>query len=204
VGEDSAAPRSGRRVTVDEAARHLGLSVDAIRKRVQRGQIPHERDAAGRVQIILDESQTLQDESQDTTGHDAREALVERLRDENAYLRGVIAVRDQELAQRAEEIRRRDAALEREQQLAAFFAERMRELEAPPGAPETAETATEVPMGPTPAEASEEAQEPSEAPEMPTDEQQGRGPVPVTGGPQEATEQPQRRRSWWREFFGFN
>jgi hypothetical protein len=34
-----AGPTTGRRVTVDEAARHLGLSVDAIRKRIQRDQI---------------------------------------------------------------------------------------------------------------------------------------------------------------------
>src|SRR5829696_10271608 len=41
--------------------------------------------------------------------------------------------------------------------------------------------------------------EPSEAPESGGDEQQGRGPAPDTGSPQEGTE----RRSWWREFFGF-
>jgi hypothetical protein len=41
--------------------------------------------------------------------------------------------------------------------------------------------------------------EPSEAPESGGDEQQGRGPAPDTGSPQEGTE----RRSWWRRFFGF-
>jgi hypothetical protein len=41
--------------------------------------------------------------------------------------------------------------------------------------------------------------EPSEAPESGGDEQQGRGPAPDTGSPQEGTE----RRSWWRTFFGF-
>jgi excisionase family DNA binding protein len=58
-------------VTVDEAARHLGLTVDAVRKRVQRGQIAYEKDEAGRVRIILDEGRpyrtkvrTLQDRSQ--------------------------------------------------------------------------------------------------------------------------------------------
>ena len=71
MGEDSTAPQSGRRVTVDEAARYLGLSVDAVRKRVQRGQIAHEKDLAGRVRIILDDSETLQDESPDTPGQSA-------------------------------------------------------------------------------------------------------------------------------------
>jgi hypothetical protein len=35
-------------------------------------------------------------------------------------------------------------------------------------------------------------------PEMPADEQQGRGPVPDAGGPQE----PSEPRSWWRRVFG--
>jgi hypothetical protein len=51
----------------------------------------------------------------------------------------VIAARDQELALRAEEIRRRDTALEREQQLAAMFADRLRALEAPASSSEVRE-----------------------------------------------------------------
>jgi len=53
------------------------------------------------------------------------------LREQVAYLQGVIATRDRELEQRSEEIRRRDAALEREQHLAAGFAERLQALGAP-------------------------------------------------------------------------
>jgi hypothetical protein len=64
------------RMTVDEASRSLGLSVDAIRKRVQRGQIAYEKDPAGRVRIILDEGETLQDKSQDTTGRIQEIALL--------------------------------------------------------------------------------------------------------------------------------
>jgi hypothetical protein len=52
----------------------------------------------------------------------------------------VIAVRDQELALRAEEIRRRDTALEREQQLAAMFADRLQALEAPTSSSEARES----------------------------------------------------------------
>jgi hypothetical protein len=64
------------RMTVDEASRSLGLSVDAIRKRVQRGQIAYEKDPAERVRIILDEGETLQDKSQDTTGRIQEIALL--------------------------------------------------------------------------------------------------------------------------------
>ena len=93
-------------MTVDEAARHLGLTVDAVRKRVQRGQIDYEKDEAGRVRIILDEGETLQDESPDTTGQDAgaHANLVEELRRTNELLREVITTRD-------EEIRRRDTII---------------------------------------------------------------------------------------------
>jgi hypothetical protein len=53
--------------------------------------------------------------------------------------------RDRELEQRAEEIRRRDAALEREQQLTAMFADRLRELEAPRESSEAPETVEKTP-----------------------------------------------------------
>src|SRR5215211_2423497 len=102
VGEDRTGGQSGRRVTVDEAARHLGLTVDAVRKRVQRGQIAYEKDEAGRVRIVLDEGETLQDERPDTTGRDAE--LLEELRRTNELLREVISTRD-------EEIRRRDTII---------------------------------------------------------------------------------------------
>jgi hypothetical protein len=85
---------------VDEAARHLGLTVDAVRKRVQRDQIAHEKDAAGRVRIILDEPETMQDEGPATSGQS--NTLVEELRDRIAFLEG-------QLQGREEELRRRDA-----------------------------------------------------------------------------------------------
>ena len=84
MGEDRTGHQSGRRVTVDQAARHLGLSVDAVRKRVQRDQIAQERDQAGRVRIILDESETIQDEPQDTTRPDHTEELIATLREQLA------------------------------------------------------------------------------------------------------------------------
>ena len=134
MGEDR---QSRRRVTVDEAARHLGLTVDAVRKRVQRRQIAYEKNEAGRVQIILDESETLQDESPDTTGQDedAHADLVEELRRTNELLREVITTRD-------EEIRRRDTII-------MNMTEAMKALNPP--APEDSSEARESPesSGPT-------------------------------------------------------
>jgi hypothetical protein len=67
---------------------------------------------------------------------------------------------------RAEEIRRRDAALEREQQLAAIFADRLRELEAPASseARESPQPANEEPERADPHSATVESEEPVQRP----------------------------------------
>jgi hypothetical protein len=136
VGEDRTGRQSGHRVTVDEAARHLGLTVDAIRKRVQREQIAYEKDEAGRVRIILDESETLQDIGPDNTGQGtvAHEELVEELRRTNELLREVITTRD-------EEIRRRDTII-------MNMTEAMKALNPP--APESSSEARESDVSPAP------------------------------------------------------
>jgi excisionase family DNA binding protein len=205
VGEDSTAPQSGRRVTVDEAARYLGLSVDAVRKRVQRGHIAYEKDLAGRVRIILDDSETLQDESPDTPGQ--RAELVEELRDRIRYLE-----------RQVEEER---GARFRADQLLARLMERIPELEppAPPESPEPREPGPHrvrperaepvEPVDPrrgdpervVPERVEPERVHPRESPVVAADEQQGRGPVPDAGGPQEAA-QPRSREPWWRRMFG--
>src|SRR3954447_22221142 len=83
-------PTSGnpsRRVSVYEAARVLGLSVGAIRERVQSETIEHEKDPAGRVWILLDASSTVRDEVHGTTESDkdrlleAKDETIEDLRD---------------------------------------------------------------------------------------------------------------------------
>jgi hypothetical protein len=86
--------------------RRLGLTVDAVRKRVQRHQIPHEKDLAGRVWIILDEAETLQDESPDNAGQgaDPRSELVDELRDRIRYL-------ERQVEEEREARRRADAIL---------------------------------------------------------------------------------------------
>jgi hypothetical protein len=121
-------------VTVDEAARHYGLTVDAIRKRVQRKKIPHEKDSAGRVRIILDEPETLQDESPDSTGQraaqDVRGELIEELRDRVRYLEKAL---DEEREARTEERRRHDTVLAQLSAANAEQARTIRELEAPEG-----------------------------------------------------------------------
>ena len=124
-----------------EASEILGITAEAVRTRIKRGKLDSVKeppDRTGTVYVLLEADQSRpnvdptlqgQDQTYDQTRPD--EGLIEALREQVAYLQGVIATRDRELEQRAEEIRRRDAALEREQQLAAIFADRLRELEAP-------------------------------------------------------------------------
>jgi hypothetical protein len=186
VGEDRTATEQGpdrRHVTVAEASEILGITAEAVRTRIKRGKLDSVKeppDRTGTVYILLEVDQTGpnidptlqgQDQTADQTSQDER--LVEVLREQVAYLQGVIATRDRELEQRAEEIRRRDAALEREQQLAAIFADRLRELEAP-----------------TPSGVRESSQPTKEEPERAE-------PRPDRPGAQEAVQRP-----WWRRVFG--
>jgi len=57
---------SGNRVSVYEAAEAMGVTVDAIRKRISRDTIPHERDEDGRVWVLLDIDQEATSKVQDT------------------------------------------------------------------------------------------------------------------------------------------
>jgi excisionase family DNA binding protein len=63
VGEDWDTTQD--RVTIQEAARRLGVKEDAIRKRIQRGSLRHEKTREGRVFVWVD---AAQDAAQDTTG----------------------------------------------------------------------------------------------------------------------------------------
>jgi len=136
------------RLTLRQAAARLGVSESAIRKRVERGTLASDKGPDGRRRVYLDSgADNVSDKVVDASITHEPDALISELRTHNdtlreqvAYLQGVISTRDQELALRAEEIRRRDTALEREQQLAAMFAERLRELEAPVGSSEARES----------------------------------------------------------------
>jgi hypothetical protein len=56
VGENLSGGMSGRRVTMPQAAAELGLTVETIRKRVQRGTLHSDKGPDGRRYLHLDES----------------------------------------------------------------------------------------------------------------------------------------------------
>src|SRR5215218_1217171 len=161
TGKDK--PRS-QRYTVPEAAKVLGIGTDAVRKRIARGTISHEKGADGRVYVYLG---TGHDE-----GHDAQEPsseLIESLREQIGYLQGVIATRDEELRTRSEELRRRDQDLERRDHIIAALTERIPQALEPPS-------------------------EPRESPGTVEEEPERTELRPATGGAQERVQRPWWRR----------
>jgi Sigma-70, region 4 len=88
---------------IQEAARRLGISEGAVRKRVARGTIEHHKDADGRVYVYLD------------AGVDAgvdpdSGALISRLEDEVAFLREQVLRHQEIIAQQAVTMRQLTAA----------------------------------------------------------------------------------------------
>lgn len=115
---------SGSRVSVYEAADLLGVTVDAIRKRIQRGTMPHERHEDGRVYVLLDETRALKDKTskltstvQDNVQDDSQvpylaDELVTELRAQNEWLRREVERKDAILLRMAERLPEIEAATE--------------------------------------------------------------------------------------------
>jgi hypothetical protein len=101
------------RLTVAQAAAQLGVSQDAIRKRIRRNTIDYDQDPDGRIYVYVDSSEVVQDESSDAS----MERLVQVQHEDIEFLR-------RELETRTEEIRRRDSII-------AALAQRLPEIEAP-------------------------------------------------------------------------
>lgn len=124
------------RLTVAEAAERLGVTQDAVRKRMSRGTIRHVRED-GRLYVYLDTferaSKTVQDEGQDaaskTVQDHGQDRYVAALEDQIQFLR--------------RELERKDAILLR-------LTERIPELEAPRDEPQAPETASETSEGASP------------------------------------------------------
>ena len=132
---------SGNRLSVYETADAMGVTVDAIRKRVSRGTIPHEKGDDGRVWIILDTDRYSSGNVRDTDRPQSdASALTSQMQSEIDYLRGQLESERQAHA----EARR----------IIAGLVERIPALE-PPGEPETPSEpvqSTQAPERETPAE----------------------------------------------------
>ena len=125
MGEDRTGPDLDR-LTVAQAAAALGVSQDAVRKRIARGTISHDRDESGRVYVYLSPSETVHKTDQDTGGDDATKTV------QDVYIRSL----EDQIAFLRRELERKDGIL-------LNLTERIPQLEAPSDAPETVEEAPE-------------------------------------------------------------
>ena len=141
---------AGRWLDVNSAAEELGVSTDAVRKRISRGTLRSDRKD-GTVRVWLDDGGTEAGREAQVDGG----ALVEVLKEQAEYLRG-------QLAEEREARRRADTIIAQLTQANAALAARVPELEAPSETrdePETIEEEPEEPKGAEPWSATIEAQE---------------------------------------------
>ncbi len=211
------------RLTIQEAARRLGISEGAVRKRVTRDSLEHEKDDDGRVYVYLDaRGRRGVDDGQDEGVDPNSNALISQLRDEIAYLRDENRRKDEIIMQQAVTMRQLSAASREPPEDAETVAEPPERTEPHPATVETedelgaerprremAETTLHEGMDEERRRREEAERERdelrrelfglrgrTEAPEA-AEEQQGRGQTqPATGGAQEGA-----RRPWWRRMF---
>jgi hypothetical protein len=104
------------RLTVAQAADALNISQDAVRKRITRGTIPHDRAESGRVYVYLSPSETVHKTDQDTVRDEAtktvQDAYVRSLEDQIAFLRRELERKDTILLNLTERIPELEASHE--------------------------------------------------------------------------------------------
>ena len=183
------------RMTVQQAAAALDITVEAVRGRMHRGKYGREKAEDGRVYVVLTTEQLMNGRDRsasseanvydDSTEPDIDRSdkrsphvrdqpaenglLVEELRDHLAFLRAELEARNEEIRRREEEHREE---ARRKDMIIAQLAQRIPELP------------------------SFSSPEPQDAPET-TPEDSGKGEVPAE------TQDPVQRRSWLHRFFGF-
>jgi hypothetical protein len=99
------------RLTIQEAARRLGISEGAVRKRVSRDSLTHDKGDDGRVYVYLDAGgRQGVDDGQDEGVDPNSSALISQLRDEVTYLREENRRKDEIIMQQAMTMRQLSAA----------------------------------------------------------------------------------------------
>jgi excisionase family DNA binding protein len=135
-GSDEA--RGVARMTIEEAARSLGIKEESVRKRVRRGKMRSEKDERGRLHVYVDAIEAVGDESEgrsagrsmDEFGGVARELIESK--DET------IRILQDQLQEEREARRRADAIVAQLTRANAALARGAPELEAPPAPPQGA------------------------------------------------------------------
>jgi excisionase family DNA binding protein len=124
-----------RRVTVEEAARLLGIKEESVRKRVSRGKLRADKDEDGRLLVYVDSPGTVRDEYADQSVADRDELLASKDR--------IISILENQLEAEREARRRADTIIAQLTQANATLAARVPELEAAQEPSERAEEPVE-------------------------------------------------------------
>ncbi len=113
-GHTGADTRADERLTLRQAAAHLGVSESAIRKRVERGTLRSDKGPDGRRYVYLDVTNlgadTMADKGVDSSAPRERDALISQLRGENEFLRDQVRRQQEIIAQQAVTMRQLSAA----------------------------------------------------------------------------------------------
>jgi hypothetical protein len=153
IGE--AGQRDWTRVTVPDASRILGLTESTVRKRVQRGSIPHEKAENGRVYVYLPPDETRRESRNVPASHASRPRSVRPGQSRDSYVRSL-----------EERVAFLEDQLRRQTDIIAGLVERVPELEAPPEPRRSPESAAAQPGGEPqpPAAGAQEGESGTEAP----------------------------------------
>jgi excisionase family DNA binding protein len=125
------------RMTIQEAARRLGVKEDAIRKRIQRGSLRHEKTQEGRVFVWVD---AAQDAYQDTT-EDAYQ---------DTYRDALLGAKDETIAALRAELEQAHERDRENRRIIAALTSRIPEIEPPRETPSEAPEARVTPSEPVP------------------------------------------------------
>ena len=218
---DEGARRGVDRLTIQEAARTLRISEGAVRKRVTRGTLKHEKEQDGRIYVYLDTGDRRGvDVGQDEGADPHNNALISQLRDEVAYLRDENRRKDEIIMQQAMTMRQLSAAQPQEPSGArgspessgptGELGERREQLDTERTRREMAESALRKGM--------DEERRRREGAERERDDLRRKlfasreppeAPETVEEGPERAEHHPDRvesqepaQRPWWRRVFG--
>jgi hypothetical protein len=173
------------RVTVQEAARRLGVKDDAIRKRIQRGTLEHDKGEDGRVYVYLDPSSVVSRDARggmaawDVSIDASYDAFLVGLQEQVGYLRSV-------LQEERDARRRADTIIAQLTRANAALARRVPERQAPQRHGEAVREAAD-----------------DDAAGM--YEEDGTGEPRNSARPRDTAEFPVRgslTRPWWRRAFG--
>jgi hypothetical protein len=124
------------RVTVEEAARILGIKEESVRKRVSRGKLRADKDEDSRLLVYVDSTGTVRDEYTDQSVTDRDELLASKDR--------IISILENQLEAEREARRRADTIIAQLTQANAALAARVPELEAAESHEEPAQAPAEA------------------------------------------------------------